>query len=242
MHSETRAGSWPAPGGPAVIAQGFDTAWCAVGGERGGEIVPRWFGALADLGARYAHLFWAMPETGDADVALDRLRSVSTRWLAELRALDIEGSLSIKRGAPGPWLNSLAELSDDSLIVVGAPAARGARSSTIHYLLHSATRPVLLLPDLIQPPLASLWSRVVVDAGDASDADLHALPWAAEVAEWTDLASLDPAAAARTAVRLAEDVDASLIVFPRRAAALAPLALQSGTFPILLPPAPTQPG
>jgi hypothetical protein len=218
---------------------------CAVGGERGGEIVPRWFDALPDFGPTQASLFWAMPEDGSADAALERLRSVSARWLAELRVQGIDGSLSIKRGAPGPWLSALAALSERSLIVVGPPASRGVRSSTIQHLLRDSTRPLLLLPDLVQPPIVSLWTRVVVDAGgsfDVSDAAPQGTPWSPDGLESIDLAPQDPVRAVRTALRFAEDIDASMLVLPRRSAALAPLAMEYGNFPILLPPPQPSPG
>jgi hypothetical protein len=224
-----------------VTSPQVDTVWCAVGGGRGGDVVPRWFDALADLGARHANLFWAMPDDGSADVALERLRSVSTRWIAELRTLGIEGSLSIKRGAPGPWLVGLSGLDGNSLVVVGPPTSRGVRSATIQHLLHHSSRPLLLLPDLVQPPIVSLWTRVVVDAGSGGDgsAELDGLPWAAESVESIDLASLDAVRAVRTGLRFAEDVDATMLVLPRRSAALAPLAMEFGNFPVLVPPAPS---
>lgn len=218
-----------------TIPSRIDTAWCGVGGERGGEIVPRWFGNLADIGVAHVNLFWAMPDEGQDDAGLERLRSVSSRWLAEIRAMGMEGNLSIKRGDAGPWLTSLAEISANSIIVSGPPATRGARSATVQHLLRHASSPVLLLPDLIQPPIVSLWARVVTDADpEPARSRVH---WPAEAVEWIDLDPLDPVRAVRTALRLAEDVDATMICFPRRAAALAPLALEYGNFAILVPPA-----
>jgi hypothetical protein len=227
-------------GGPADRAElvsvpsVLETAWCGVGGDRGGEIVPRWFGNLADIGVEHVSLFWAMPEEGQSDAALERLRSVSTRWLAEIRAMGMEGSLSIKRGDPGPWLTSLSELSGGSLIVVGPPATRGGRSTTVQHLLRYTERPLLLLPDLLQPPIVTLWSRVIVDAAPAPHGPRF--DWPAEAVERVDLDNLDPVRAVRTAVRLAEDLDATLLCFPRRAAALVPLALEYGNFPVLVTP------
>jgi hypothetical protein len=224
--------------GAVLTPMRYGTVWCAVGGERGGDIVPRWFGAVPELGAARVHLFWALPETASPASALDRLRSISVRWLSGLQALGLEGELTIKRGAPGPWLTALAELADDSLIVTGPPAWRGAESETIAHLLAHATRPLLLLPDLVQPPEGDLFAHPVVDAGPSRE--LH-LPgpdgdsWDGEGAEWLDLAGFDPPHAVRTALRLAEDVDASLLVLPRRRAELVPLALQHGNFPILVP-------
>jgi hypothetical protein len=215
----------------------FRTAWCAVGGERGGEIVPRWFDVLAELGLERVHLFWAIPEASNPAAALDRLRSTSARWLAGLQAMGIEGDLSIKRGLPGPWIADLAELAPDSLIITGPPASRGARSSTIHHLLRHSRRPFLLLPDLVQPPEAPLFERPVVEASSSPDPATPRLDWLdAGRTEWLDLARLAPAAAVQDALRLAEDLDASLLVFTRRTAELVPLALQHGNFPILVPP------
>jgi hypothetical protein len=208
----------------------FADAWCAIGGERGGDVVPRWFAALPDLGVLKAHLFWSLPESGYADLALDQLRSVSARWLAELKAEGVDGELSIKRGAPGPWLTALSELSPSSLLVTGPPAWRGTRSSTITHLLETARRPLLLLPDLVQPPEVHLLSRPVVDTGDGS-VNLDGLP----SAERVDLSAFGAAEASRIALRVAEDVDASLIILPYRASELAPIALERGNFPILVP-------
>lgn len=213
---------------PDVSPVDFGTAWCAVGGERGGDIVPRWFSAFPELGIERVHLFWGLPESEHAALALDALRGVSARWLAELRALGMEGELSLKRGAPGPWLAALAALADDSLIVTGPPAWRGARSTTIDHLLAHGTRPLLLLPDLVQPPEIPLLARALIDAAD-DDATLPA------GAERLDLAPLDPPRAVRTALRVAEDLDASLLVLPRRRRELVPLALQHGNFPLLVP-------
>jgi hypothetical protein len=224
--------------GSGLSAMRYGTVWCAVGGERGGDIVPRWFGAVPELGAARVHLFWALPETASPTSALDRLRSISVRWLSGLQALGLEGELTIKRGAPGPWLAALAALADDSLIVTGPPAWRGAESETIAHLLAHATRPLLLLPDLVQPPEGELFARPVVDAGPSRDLHMpsHAGdPWNGDGAEWLDLAGFEPAHAVRTALRLAEDVDASLLVLPRRRRELVPLALQFGNFPILVP-------
>jgi hypothetical protein len=208
----------------------FEDAWCAIGGERGGDVVPRWFAALPDLGVRKAHLFWSLPESGYADLALDQLRSVSSRWLAELKAEGVEGELSIKRGAPGPWLTALSELTAASLVVAGPPAWRGTRSTTIAHLLQSAKRPVLLLPDLVQPPEGHLLSRPVVDMRPGLDGTEH-LPGAERV----DLSPFNAREAARIALRVAEDVDASLLILPSRADVLAPLVLEFGNFPVLVP-------
>jgi hypothetical protein len=217
----------------------FRTAWCAIGGERGGEIVPRWFDVLPELGLERVHLFWAIPEATNPAAALDRLRSVSARWLAGLRAIGIEGDLSIKRGSPGPWIADLAELTPHSLIVTGPPASRGARSSTIDHLLGGTVRPLLLLPDLVQPPETALFERPVTEASASLVLPDNLADWLDGAhAERLDLAHLHPAAAVPNALRLAEDLDASLLVFTRRAAALVPLALQHGNFPILVLPAP----
>lgn len=216
----------------------FPTAWCGVGGERGGEVVPRWFPALADLGVAQVHLFWAVPETGHAASALDGLRSASGRWLAELRALGLEGELSIKRGEPAAWLAALADISPGSLIVLGPPA-RGQPSATLQHLLQHGRQPLLLLPDLVYSPEIPLLARPVIDAGVPRAAGLPggAALWDTPRTEWLDLAPLEPLPAARTALRRAEDSDASLIVLSRRSTALAPLLVQYGTFPVLVLPA-----
>jgi hypothetical protein len=224
------------PAAGLVSTARFRTAWCAVGGERGGEVVPRWFGALAELGVERIQLFWAVPETADPAAALDRLRSVSVRWMAGLQALGVQAELSIKRGAPGPWLTGLASLEPDSLIVVGPPAARAVDSATIAHLLEQPARPLLLLPDLVQPQDAALFDRVVVDGEPGHGAGSE--PWEGAAAEWVELSRLAPDEAVRTALRVAEDVDASVLVLPRRRSALVPLALRYGTFPVLVPPAP----
>jgi hypothetical protein len=220
-----------------TTALGLDTAWCAVGGERGGDIVPRWFDALAELGIRDAHLFWALPESAYAALALEQLRSVSTGWLADLTASGIASELSIKRGEPGPWLTALAELSPRSLIVCGPPAWRGTRSSTIHHLVGHSPRPLLLLPDLVQTPEISLLARIVVDGAGMQQVAAALEPLGPDVrsVERLDVAPLEPEAAARIILRIAEDADASLLVLPRRASALAPLVLEHGNFPVFVP-------
>jgi hypothetical protein len=217
--------------------QRLSTAWCAVGGERGGDIVPRWFSSLGDLGIREAHLFWALPESAYAALALDQLRSVSNRWLEALTDSGIAGELSIKRGAPGPWLTALAELSEESLIVCGPPAWRGTRSTTLEYLAVHARRPLVLLPDLVQTPEIPILSRIVVDATSPEEADRAVLPLGdgARTVERLDLGSLEPAAASRILLRISEDVDASLLVLPRRAGELGPLVLEHGNFPLFVP-------
>jgi hypothetical protein len=223
------------PGTGLVSTARFRTAWCAVGGERGGEVVPRWFGALAELGVERFQLFWAVPETADPAAALDRLRSVSVRWMAGLQALGVQAELSIKRGAPGPWLTGLASLEPDSLIVAGPPAARAVDSGTIAHLLEQPARPLLLLPDLVRPQDAALFDRAVVDGEPGLGADAE--PWEGATAEWVELSRFAPEEAVRTALRVAEDVDASVLVLPRRSAALVPLAIRYGNFPVLVPPA-----
>jgi hypothetical protein len=217
-----------------VTTARFRTAWCAVGGERGGEVVPRWFGALAELGVERVQLFWAVPPAVDPAQALDRLRSVAVRWMAGLQALGVEADLSIKRGAPGPWLTGLAELEPDSLIVVGPPGSQRGESATIAHLLEHPARPLLLLPDLVQSLEVSLFDRPVVDGRPGEPAE-HAEPWAGPAAEWLDLSRLGPEEAVRTALRVAEDLDASLLVLPRRRADLVPRALRQGNFPVLVP-------
>jgi hypothetical protein len=221
----------------AAAAQTLATAWCAVGGERGGDIVPRWFASLAEIGIRDAHLFWALPETAYAALALDQLRSVSTRWLQELQQVGIASDLSIKRGAPGPWLTALADLSDENLIVCGPPAWRGARSTTIDHLLAETRRPLLLLPDLVQTPEIPILTNVVAEASSTAEAEqaIQSLGDGARLIERLDLSTLDSIAAVRIALRIAEDVDASLLVLPRRAAQLVPLLLEDGNFPLFVP-------
>jgi hypothetical protein len=218
----------------AVSSAGFATAWCAVGGERGGEVVPRWFGALAELGVERVHLFWAVPGEVDPAAALDGLRSVSTRWMSALQALGVQAELSIKRGAPGPWLSGLADLEANSLIVTGPPASRSLDSATIGHLLEQRRSPLLLLPDLVQPLDASPLDRPLVD-GARGPAVRPPEAWEGDATEWVDLSHLAPDEAVRTALRVAEDVDASLLVLPRRSAALVPLALRLGNFPVLVP-------
>ena len=221
--------------GPGRLA----TAWCAVGGERGGVVVPRWFGVLPELGIERVHLFWAVPET-DGSAALDALRPASGRWLAELRMLGMEGELAIKRGAPGPWLSSLAGLSGDALVVLG-PSRPGRMGETLTHLLEKGTAPLLLLPDLARLPNRPLLEHPVVDAGSPREAEAVAGSWGWEpaAAQRVDLSALDAARAVRSAVRLAEDVDATLLVVPRRAAELAPAALEQGNLPVLVTAQPT---
>jgi hypothetical protein len=217
----------------------FEVGWCGVGGERGGDIVPRWFGVLTELGIRRVNLFWALPAAENPTNALERVRSISVRWLAELRGLGVDAALSIKRGEPGPWLAGLASLNPDSVIVTGPPAWRGASSSTIRYLLENRSRSLLLLPDLIQTPDVPLFACPVIDAPTASAArSLAAAKWDGHPAEFLDLEPLDPVQAVRTALRVAEDVDASVLVLPRRSHLLVPYALNYGNFPVLIPPSP----
>lgn len=223
-------------GGRAVGQQLFTTAWCAVGGERGGELVPRWFSVLPELGIRHVRLFWAVPESADSAAALDHLRSLSGRWLAELNALGIEGDLAIKRGAPGPWLAGVAAMSPDSLVVVGPPSDASSASGTIAYLVEEATTPVLFLPELQQPPEGRFLARPVVGVGPDPTLGplLQRLLGDGAEPHLLDLHALAPLEKIRTALRIAEDVDGSLLVLPHGSADLVPYALRHGSFPLLL--------
>jgi len=215
----------------------FATAWCAVGGARGGQIVPRWFRVLPDLGVRTVHLFWSMPDTG-ADTLLDQLRSASNRWLAELRALGLEADLVIKRGSAGAWLNGLSALSTDPIVVLG-PSAPASVSTTVYDLLGEGSSPVLLLPDLV-PPQARLLGRPLIDAGEdpACDRLVESLTREHSDPYLIDLDHLEPPDAVLTALRVAEDVDATLLVLPRRSRELVPYAVQRSNFPLLVWPEP----
>jgi len=224
--------------GDASLGAMFSTAWCGVGGARGGQIVPRWFRVLPELGVSRVHLFWGMPDSVDPGAALDGLKSASARWINELRALGLEGDLVIKRGSAGSWLNGLAPLSEEPIIVLGASAPSSV-STTVYDLLQDGTAPVLLLPDLI-PPHGRILGRPLIDAGN--DPELagvvegltrdHSDPYL------IDLAHLDAPEAVLTALRVADDVDASLIALPRRARELVPYAVQRSNFPLLVWPDP----
>jgi hypothetical protein len=223
--------------GNTLVGSLFSVAWCGVGGARGGQIVPRWFRVLPDLGVQNAHLFWSMPESdGNSGPALDQLRSVSSRWLAELSALGVEGDLVIKRGMPSSWLTDLAALSPEALVVLG-PSTPASVSTTLHDLLHDGVTPLLLLPDLAPPPVRLL-ERLVIDAGDDPDIEwlVDAIGQDAAELHRVDLGHLDPPDAVLTALRVAEDVDATLLVLPRRPAELVPYAIRRSNFPLLVWP------
>jgi hypothetical protein len=192
---------------------------------------------LPELGVQTAHLFWSMPVSGDnAGPALDQLRSASTRWLAELTALGVEGDLVIKRGAPSSWLTDLAALSPEALVVLG-PSTPTSVSTTVHDLLNGGSTPLLLLPDLPPPPVRLL-ERTLVDAGAERGLDwlVDALAQDAAECHRIDVGNLDPPDAVLTALRVAEDVDATLLVLPRRPSELVPYAVRRSNFPLLIWP------
>jgi hypothetical protein len=223
--------------GDSLLGSLFSVAWCGVGGARGGQIVPRWFRVLPELGVETAHLFWSMPDSSDnAGRALDHLRSASTRWVAELSALGVEGDLVIKRGLAGSWLTDLAALSPEALVVLG-PSAPASVSTTVHDLLHDGSTPLLLLPDLAPPP-TRLLERPVVDAGNDPRLDwlVEAIAPEASDLHRIDLDHLEPPEAVLTALRVAEDVDATLLVLPRRPIDLVPYAVRRTNFPLLIWP------
>jgi hypothetical protein len=221
----------------SVVGSLFSVAWCGVGGARGGQIVPRWFPVLPELGVQTAHLFWSMPDAGaESDHALDRLRSSSTRWLAKLSSLGVGGDVVIKRGVAASWLSDLAALSPDALVVLG-PSTPTSLSTTIHDLLHDGSTPLLLLPDVAPPP-QRLLERLVVDSGSDASLDwlVDALGHQAGELHPIDLGQLEPPDAVLTALRLAEDLDATLLVLPRRPEELVPYALRRSNFPLLVWP------
>jgi hypothetical protein len=223
--------------GDSLVGSLFSVAWCGVGGARGGQIVPRWFRVLPDLGIQTAHLFWSMPDAGtNPGPALDQLRSASTRWLAELSALGVEGDLVIKRGVPGSWLADLAALSPEALVVLG-PSTPASVSTTVYDLLRNGSTPLLLLPDLVPPPVRLL-ERPVIDAGEDPNLDglVEAMGQEAGDLNLIDLDHLEPPDAVLTALRVAEDVDATLLVLPRRPDDLVPYAIRRSNFPLLVWP------
>jgi|GEM_PF-5385771 len=225
--------------GERALGAAFATAWCAVGGARGGQIVPRWFRVLPELGVSRVHLFWSMPGGDDADAALDGLRSASARWINELRALGLEGDLVIKRGSAASWLNGLAQLSDDPVIVLG-PSVPSSVSTTVYDLLRDGSAPILLLPDLI-PPHGGMLARplIDVDGEEGLETLVEGLMRAHTDPYLIDLAHLEAPDAVLTALRVAEDVDASLIALPRRGRELVPYAVQRSNFPLLVWPDPS---
>lgn len=242
MHAAATDGQVSAAGAAGAAAGRPGRAWCAVGGARGGLVVPRWFGVLPELGVERVHLFWSVPEVG-GDAALEELRTASGRWLAELRMLGLEGELSIKRGDPGPWLASLTGLSGESLVVLGPPAREGGESRTLAHLLATSADPLLILPDLGRLPVSHVLARPVVDAATPAEADELARQWGWDPAEAhrVDLSRLDAARAARAALRVAEDVDATLLVLARRGDGLLPAAVQLAALPVLVPAFPELP-
>jgi hypothetical protein len=225
--------------GEPSLGAAFATAWCAVGGARGGQIVPRWFRVLPELGVTRVHLFWSMPDGIDAGAALDGLKSASARWINELRALGLEGDLVIKRGSAASWLTGLAQLSDDPVIVLG-PSAPSSVSTTVYDLLREGSTPILLLPDLI-PPHGRLLARplIDVDAAEGAEGLVDGLTRDHSDPYLIDLAHLEAPDAVLTALRVAEEVDASLIAMPRRGHELVPYAVQRSNFPLLVWPDPS---
>jgi hypothetical protein len=215
----------------------FGSAICAMGGSRGGQVIPGWFDRMASLGIRHAWLFWAVPAGRDSEEELDRLRATVPRWLADLRAGGVSGELVIKRGRPGFWLSSLAGICDAGLIVTGPPSMRGGSSETIDHLLEHSRVPLLLLPEGGPATDATLLRRPIVELGGSACARGFVDAWTgAALRHEFDSAELAPRDAAREILRLALDVEATAIVLSGGLDGLAQRLLHYGTVPLLVAP------
>jgi hypothetical protein len=212
----------------------FGSALCAVGGARGGTILPRWFGALAELGVRQVCLFWAVPAGPHAAEELDVLRAGANRWMADLRALGIASELVIKRGRPGPWLTALAAICESDLIVAGPPAVAGGVSDTLEHLLEASPVPLLVLPDA-GPADGELLLRPVVERAAHGESRATLDAWTrGRASRLVQSDGLDAAVVATTMLRLAETTGATAHVVSGALPGLAARLLRRSALPLLV--------
>jgi hypothetical protein len=219
-----------------VASKRFSAALCAVGGARGGRVVPDCFGMLPALGVDQVYLFWAMPSGPEGLVELDVLRSDAELWLSELRALGVGSELVIKRGSPGPWIAALAGICGADLVVCGPPSVRGGTSETIDHLLRALQVPLLVLPE--DGCDGDLFARPLVDTERSPEAEALIAGWLGCPASRHDLAvpSAPGPDAARTALALAQEAAASVLVLSGSSDVLVPHAVRDLHLPLLILP------
>jgi hypothetical protein len=216
----------------------FGSAICAVGGARGGSVIPAWFDLLPRIGVRHAWLFWAVPAPPGSAAGLDELRADARRWNADLRSLGVSSELLIKRGLPAPWLTALAGICHAELIMAGPPAVRGGVSATLDELLASSPVPLLLLPDGGAPPEADLLLRPLVERGGTAAARALIDAWTEGRPLRHDFGNGNARSPGQTreALRLAIDLDATSFVVSGATPGLATRLVLHGSLPVLVVP------